>query len=839
MMLENAPKPSTYKGPACEFLQRSMNESNEESLDKILKAIIQNGDSAKVGKIVEEPGIGNLAEEWKSHKDKLHLNMVDCSELINEIFAVKDSEELENLRIASKYACFIMENLNKKFENIIDDDKKVSHSTIANDIMALTNKPAFQNKFREKYKISKEADFNNLEITSSPVIQSGGKYDLKPLCYNDDKQLSSDVIICKVNTRFKDYNSNLIRTFMIDADKSQQNNYKILYEAFNFLVSSVVEGVKINSVYEKVVEFIISKDSSLEGRLPENFGFGIGLENSNSSLLINKSNDKKFQQGMSFNVIMSLSDLRNEKGKIYTLQIADTIGLKSSSVRENYTFDVSKILSDIYYNMEDEEEEDKKVNEEVGRNMKFDEGRRTRRAAVSNDEKQKEVQKRKDHQLELLDRKNADFKSRTLGGGDNNEEVQISKKSINNIKSYSSRKDFPSDVQPGKIYVDLKTDTVILPIFKTMVPFHISLIKNVSKSEENSFAYLRINFMTPISGLSNLSTDGVQMTQPAYIKDLSYKSKDMRNIAELFKKIKDLIKKVKVKEQEEKEKSDLVAQENLIQMKGRRICLNEVIIRPNITSKKTSGTLEAHQNGFRFLSNKGEKIDIIYKNIKHAFFQPCENELIVLVHFHLKNPIIVGKKKTIDVQFYREAGSQADDLDQRRRGNDFEEYEIELKERQIRERINEEFLKFTKQVEELSVLEFDVPYRELAFQGVPYKSNVVLLPTAFCLVSLIELPFFVTTLDEVELVYFERVSHSIKNFDMAFVFKDLNRQVHRIGAIPMENLEMIKNWLDDCDILFSEGLYNINWVKIIQKIKKDPEGFLEDGGWGFLVDSVS
>jgi nucleosome binding factor SPN SPT16 subunit len=779
-MLENALKPSSYKGPVCEFLQRSMNESNEESLDKILKAIIQNGESAKVGKLLEEGGIGNLAEEWKSllSKENYHLDMVDCSELIDEIFAVKDPEELDNLRIASKYACFIMENLNKKFENIIDDDKKVSHSTIANDIRALTDKPAFQNKFREKYKISKEADFTNLEITSFPIIQSGGNYDLKPLCHNDDKHLSSDVIICKVNTRFKDYNSNLIRTFMIDADKSQQNNYKILYEAFNFLVSSIVEGVKISSIYEKVVDFIISKDPSLEASLPENFGFGIGLENSNSSLIINKSNEKKFQQGMSFNIIMSLRDLKNEKGKLYTLQIADTVGLKSSNVRENYTFEVSKILSDIYYNMEDEEEEDKKINEEIGRKMTVEEGRRTRRAALSNDEKQKEVQRRKDHQMELLERKNADFKSRTLGGADQNEEVQISKKSLNNIKSYSSRKDFPSDVQPGKIYVDSRNDTVILPIFKMMVPFHITLIKNVSKSEENSFAFLRINFMTPISGLSNISTEGVQMNQPAYIKDLTYKSKDMRNITELFKKIKDLIKKVKVKEQEEKEKSDLVAQENLIQMKGRRIFLNDVIIRPNITSKKTSGTLEAHQNGFRFLSSKGEKIDIIYKNIKHAFFQPCENELIVLVHFHLKNPIIVGKKKTMDVQFYREAGSQADDLDQRRRGNDYEEYEIELKERQIREKINDEFLRFTKQVEELNI-EFDVPYRELAFQGVPYKSNVVLLPTAFCLVSLIELPFFVITLDEVELVYFERVSHSIKNFDMAFVFKDLNRQVHR------------------------------------------------------------
>ena len=248
-----------------------------------------------------------------SNKD-YKFDMVDCSFLMEEIFAVKESEELDNIKIASKYACFIMENVNKKFENIIDDDKKVPHSTIANEIRGLTEKPAFLNKFREKYKIPLTADFQLLEITSHPIIQSGGNYNLSPLCQNDNHNLSSDVIICKVNTRYKDYNANLIRSFMIDADKTQQNHYKILFEAYNFLVSSINEGSKICSAFEKVVELIISKDASLKHCLPENFGFGIGLENNNNSIVINKSNEKKFQAGMSFNLIISLSNLQNEKG---------------------------------------------------------------------------------------------------------------------------------------------------------------------------------------------------------------------------------------------------------------------------------------------------------------------------------------------------------------------------------------------------------------------------------------------------------------------------------------------------------------------------------------------
>lgn len=69
---------------------------------------------------------------------------------------------------------------------------------------------------------------------------------------------------------------------------------------------------------------------------------------------------------------------------------------------------------------------------------------------------------------------------------------------------------------------------------------------------------------------------------------------------------------------------------------------------------------------------------------------------------------------------------------------------------------------------------------------------------------------------------------------MAIIFKDWNKPVQRITAIPIENLEMLKNWLDESDILFFEGLYNMNWSKVFETIKKDPEEWVDEGGWSFL-----
>lgn len=45
--------------------------------------------------------------------------------------------------------------------------------------------------------------------------------------------------------------------------------------------------------------------------------------------------------------------------------------------------------------------------------------------------------------------------------------------------------------------------------------------------------------------------------------------------------------------------------------------------------------------GFRFTSVRGDKVDILYNNIKHAIFQPCDGEMIIVLHFHLKVHICI------------------------------------------------------------------------------------------------------------------------------------------------------------------------------------------------------
>ena len=150
--------------------------------------------------------------------------------------------------------------------------------------------------------------------------------------------------------------------------------------------------------------------------------------------------------------------------------------------------------------------------------------------------------------------------------------------------------------------------------------------------------------------------------------------------------------------------------------------------------------------------------------MKHLFFQPCAGELIVIIHVHLKNPIMIGKKKTKDVQFYREATDiQFDETGNRKRKyryGDEEEFEAEQEERKRRAALDREFKAFAEKISEAGRndnVDVDIPFRELGFNGVPFRASVLCQPSTDCLVQLTDPPFLVITLDEIEIAHLERV----------------------------------------------------------------------------------
>jgi len=218
--LDTAIKPKTYKGPQIEIILRNLNSPNDEALSQIIGYFFEGNSTSKVG-VLNEPALGPLNDEWNKSliSSSKKIDFVNLNLFVDEVMSVKDNDEIDALKVSGKFACSLMSKLIKNFESIIDDEKTVSHKTISNQIKALIEDNLnFKKQFKEKNKLN-NVDVDQLEIIFPPIIQSGGNYDMKYSCSIDDNNLSSDVIICKIGVRYKDYNTLVTRSYMIDSDK--------------------------------------------------------------------------------------------------------------------------------------------------------------------------------------------------------------------------------------------------------------------------------------------------------------------------------------------------------------------------------------------------------------------------------------------------------------------------------------------------------------------------------------------------------------------------------------------------------------------------------------------
>jgi len=826
----------------------SKDKENKESLQKLKDHLMQEigSDNFKYGNLVKEKQAGPFAKEIEDFLKGFPQAPIDIGTLIQESLCIKEAEELDDVKKAGGIGVYFENKLIEEVEQIIDEELKKKHSEIARKIESLLEND------QEMKQLEKSLGIERMyaDLCYTPIIQSGGRFDLRPQAQSDDMELSYDTIICSVGSKYHEYNCNIVRTLFIDPDEDQKANYVTLYNLHNMLIGKLKPGTSLKSIYDAGVDMIRDKRPILVDKLSQNFGFGMGLEFKEANLTISNKVDRNVEAGMVFNVAVSVSPLKSSKGKEYAIMLADTVIIRPAGP-DVITSKIPKKYEDISYALEQDEavkpekQESKRPKPDQRSKQTVNEmaGRRTRHDGAKTEF---DETRRKYHQKDLRKLKLSELEERISSGNFGKYKTKNKTTELLKLTSYGSKNEFPKDAKKNQIYVDMKHNSVLVPMFGNHVPFHISVLKNVSKHEEGKIVTLRLNFhVASGSGSQSIAFPDIKNlpNNTAYIRELTFKSVNGKGLNETFKKIKDLQKKVKTQEEEKINAEEHGEQDNILLAKGKKPILQEVKVRPNISGKKTSGNLEAHVNGFRFITKKGEKIDLAYKNIKHAFFQPCDNEMIILLHFNLYHPIKIGKKMETDIQFYTEAGLQAEDIDMRRRpGNDDDEMEQEERERAQRKKLNEEFVAFTKAVEAQAKdqVEFDIPYRELGFEGAPNKANVMLYPTVHCLVNLTESPFFIMPLDEVECAHFERITLGLKNFDLSYIYKDYAKPVTRVCAVPMSYLEPIKNWLDKMDIVYSEGQLNMDWKNVMAEVRKkiemDPQSFISEGGWDFLQE---
>lgn len=796
---------------------------------------------------------------WENAVKENDLKIVDISLDLSKIWETKDDYEKSLLTVASRGSDKFMDLLSDELVRAVDEELKITNAKLSDRIENKIDDAKFLKKITPDLLAlcpsNHQFNIDLLDWTYSPIIQSGKKFDLKVSARSNNDQLyGNGCILASCGIRYNNYCSNVTRTFLIDPSEEMVNNYDFMLELQKEIMNNKLKvGLTPKEVYDSVVEFITKLKPELVGNFTKNIGSLLGLEIRDSNFILNAKNDyRKIQNDDCFNISFGFNNLKDSKtGNVYALQLADTIQLSATGeVKFLTNCTKSKAQVSFYFNNDDEETKPAAKTEghvKPDPNSKILKTKLRGEARGNSDETQKE-QIRKDNQKKLHEKlqKEGLLRFSAADAKDTGSEVrQYFKK----YESYVRESQVPTNVRDLKIHVDWKSQTIILPIYGRPVPFHINSYKNGSKNEEGEYTYLRLNFHSPGTIGISKKTEELPYEESAdnqFVRSITLRSKDNDRFSDAFKQIQDLKKESIKRDQERKAVADVVHQDKLIENRnGRTKRLDQIFVRPSPDTKRVPSTVFIHENGIRYQSplRTDSRIDILFSNIKNLFFQSCKGELIVIIHIHLKNPILMGKKKIQDIQFYREASDMSVDetggrsQSKFRRYGDEDELEQEQEERRKRAALDKEFKYFADAIAEASkgMLNVESTFRDLGFQGVPNRSAVFCMPTTDCLVQLLEPPFMVVNLEEIEMCILERVQFGLKNFDMVFVYKDFKKPVTHINTIPIESLDFLKQWLTDMDIPYTVSSINLNWSTIMKSLQEDPHQFFLDGGWSFLA----
>ncbi|KAF8163125.1 FACT complex subunit SPT16 [Crassisporium funariophilum] len=823
--------------------------------------------ATRVGTLVKEVPSGKLVSEWQAlvNEASSKPELVDMAPAVSSFMAVKDTEELKSTQIAASLTSTLLKHhVAPKLESILDKESKVTHDMLAAQIETRLGSGEGSSakgpdmKVWNKGKGLENVDWQSVEFCYPPILISKSSktgYDLRYTVESSDDNIAhKGVFLVAFGIRYKSYCTNIGRTFIVDPNPEQEAQYNLLLSLQAELLSFMKDGTSARDVYQHAVSYVKSNKPDLEKFFVKNLGFGMGIEFRDAAYILSPKNARLLRKDMIFNLSLGFTGLSDSSGQKYALNLVDTIKIDSGKA-SLLTEGVKSPKDTLFFLTPDsEEEKPKKSNKKapapvangspvkqkaVGGKVLRNQTRRAAQDEVHHTATSRLI----DHQREL----HANLQSQGLakfaedGVGASGKEGKGWKK----FQSYKGDGALPTEVDKLRIFVDRKAQTVVLPIHGFAVPFHINTIKNASKNDEGDFTYLRINFQTPGQLAGKKEDTPFEDPDSTFIRSVSYRSPDGHRLDNIVKQINDLKKEANKREQQKKEMADVIDQGTLVELKGRRpVKMPEAFIRPALDGKRLPGEVEIHQNGIRYQSLGSQKVDVLFSNIKHLFFQPCDHELMVIVHLHLKAPIMIGKKKAFDVQFFREATDvQFDETGNRKRKHrygDEDEIEMEQQERKRRAMLNKEIKAFAEKIAEAAsssngeTLELDIPFRELSFEGVPFRTSARLQPTTECLVHLTDPPFLVVTLADIEIASLERVQYGLKQFDLVFIFKDFTKAPLHINSIQSSQMDDVKNWLDSVEIPMSEGPVNLNWGPIMKHINESPFEFFQQGGWSFL-----
>lgn len=298
------------------FLLRNKSDANAANYETLWQASglsEANGEKIKVGTIMKERKLNSesagIVGPWEqklteaSEGDGAKLELLDIAAGLGFVMSVKDTTELDLMKKSSVLSNKVMKHgCVKKMEEIIDSEQVVTNEGLAGFVEEILEDPS-----KIKLKVPKD----DVQSCYYPIVQSGGTYDLRVSAQSSSDKLTHDIIIVSLGARYRNYCSNIARTFFVDPPKKVSDAYNVLLEMQEACLEVMKPGNQLKAVYKAAVQFLQNRkgyDYLLE-HLPKNLGFVTGLDFREGALLLSPKNQAKFKQGMVFCLSMGFQKL--------------------------------------------------------------------------------------------------------------------------------------------------------------------------------------------------------------------------------------------------------------------------------------------------------------------------------------------------------------------------------------------------------------------------------------------------------------------------------------------------------------------------------------------------
>ncbi|ABW97958.1 hypothetical protein HAN_1g118 (nucleomorph) [Hemiselmis andersenii] len=383
------------------------------------------------------------------------------------------------------------------------------------------------------------------------------------------------------------------------------------------------------------------------------------------------------------------------------------------------------------------------------------------------------------------------------------------------------------------IFLKKEVNQFFLFFKKTFRNFFFWTIKNFQIFKFCSVFFLKIDFY-----FMKFKKKGFFKSE---IKNFSFFSKRKTDFRHLKSKILNLKFPKKNFKRLEKENYSFSPVKNL---KKNILELKNIFYEKNRKGRKKKGTVQLYQNYLNLISNNEMKnFEIFYKNIKFIFYEInfLLNSKIIHIHF-LKDSELTNLKNEKNLQFFYENYETKVNLGNGKKEESSYSEKKEFDEKFKIKKCTNEFNRFVKALALISGKNIEIFNSDFGFFGIFQKKNLFLTPTKNCLVCLSDQIPLIIPYAFIEIVYFERLSPLVKNFDLVFVFKNfLEKKTKkkekwiRISSVYHKSLSLINFFIKKFIIECFEGNLNLNWKFFLEEIQKEETFYEKPKNWKILL----